>query len=1069
MSRFDFSDVYACLKDFQRTTVDYVFQRFYLDNPPARRFLVADEVGLGKTLVARGVIARTAEHLDQQGIKRIDVVYICSNADIAQQNVRRLSMPGFESAAFTSRLTLLPLEMRSLSASQLNFVSFTPSTALDLKGQMGWRHERALIYLLLRKKWPDLVGSKKGSMRLFQGGVASLENFAWEINRLRPQVRHIDSDIVTRFFAEIDAADAAARRSGRPLLGERFDELASLWARSNKRAPEENRLRNGFVGEMRNLLARTCVGALEPDLVILDEFQRFRHLLDGESEASELAHSLFNFSDEHGEARVLLLSATPYKMYTLREESEQDDHYSDFLRTTRFLMDGESEQFAADLTEYGRQLTHLDPDHLDPLIAVKGRVEQALRKVMCRTERLAHGEDRNGMLTEVPNSGAQITAGDFVNYVALDQAARELQAQSPMEFWKSAPYFPNYWEGYQIGRKFKEEKDRSGIAMALKQAGCLLPWEDWRRYQQIDPGNSRLRGLAADLLDQGAWRLLWLPPALPYYRQDGPFAADGVGTLTKRLIFSSWNVVPKAISTIVSYAAERRMMTAYRRANLENSVGGRERFTEPIRFPTTKVSGMSAFAFIYPSPSLAQLGDPLRIAAEMGGQPKVRDLVAAVSKRIGNRFNRVIDTLDVPDEGPADERWYWVFPLILDATHSDQEAWLIRPGLAESWTGKEDRSGGAGFQRHLDTAVAAFNEFLSGDLELGVPPDDLVDVLAMLAVGGPGNVAYRAFGRLTVDRDGLEAHARDAAARVAWGFRSLFNSTEVTQLLRGLYSHGPYWQKALRYAIDGCLQAVLDEYLFVLKEFEGIVGDLSGDDLTHLAETITDVVALRSSDLQAHDLLDGEDPVRMRVRFALPFGQRQSEEEAHLRRSGFVRIAFNSPFWPFVLTTTSVGQEGLDFHLYCHAVVHWNLPSNPVDLEQREGRVHRYMGHAVRKNLAALHGHEVGAQNPWSAMLTSARASRAEHDNDLVPYWIYPGPAKIERHVPRLPLSREESRLPDLRRSLVLYRLVFGQARQEELIELLQRLDLADDQIPRILSKLLVDLAPSTLTQVAAD
>ena len=38
----------------------------------------------------------------------------------------------------------------------------------------------------------------------------------------------------------------------------------------------------------------------------------------------------------------------------------------------------------------------------------------------------------------------------------------------------------------------------------------------------------------------------------------------------------------------------------------------------------------------------------------------------------------------------------------------------------------------------------------------------------------------------------------------------------------------------------------------------------------------------------------------------------------------------NSPFWPFVLATTSVGQEGLDFQQYCHAVVHWNLPSNPV-------------------------------------------------------------------------------------------------------------------------------------------
>lgn len=53
-------------------------------------------------------------------------------------------------------------------------------------------------------------------------------------------------------------------------------------------------------------------------------------------------------------------------------------------------------------------------------------------------------------------------------------------------------------------------------------------------------------------------------------------------------------------------------------------------------------------------------------------------------------------------------------------------------------------------------------------------------------------------------------------------------------------------------------------------------------------------------------------------------------------------------------TLVSRSEEGLDFHRYCHAVVHWNLPSNPIDLEQREGRVHRYKGHAVRKNVASL-------------------------------------------------------------------------------------------------------------------
>ena len=40
------------LKDFQLRTVDHVFDRLY-GGDGTGRFLVADEVGLGKTLVAR--------------------------------------------------------------------------------------------------------------------------------------------------------------------------------------------------------------------------------------------------------------------------------------------------------------------------------------------------------------------------------------------------------------------------------------------------------------------------------------------------------------------------------------------------------------------------------------------------------------------------------------------------------------------------------------------------------------------------------------------------------------------------------------------------------------------------------------------------------------------------------------------------------------------------------------------------------------------------------------------------------------------------------------------------------
>jgi len=83
---------------------------------------------------------------------------------------------------------------------------------------------------------------------------------------------------------------------------------------------------------------------------------------------------------------------------------------------------------------------------------------------------------------------------------------------------------------------------------------------------------------------------------------------------------------------------------------------------------------------------------------------------------------------------------------------------------------------------------------------------------------------------------------------------------------------------------------------------------------------------------------------RLPTRFAMPFADYKAQDtgtelpvEGEATRAEKVRQGFNSPFWPFVLVSTSVGQEGLDFHPYCHSLIHWNLPSNPVDLEQREG------------------------------------------------------------------------------------------------------------------------------------
>ena len=143
--------------------------------------------------------------------------------------------------------------------------------------------------------------------------------------------------------------------------------------------------------------------------------------------------------------------------------------------------------------------------------------------------------------------------------------------------------------------------------------------------------------------------------------------------------------------------------------------------------------------------------------------------------------------------------------------------------------------------------------------------------------------------------------------------------------------------------------------------------------------------------------------------------------------------------------------------------MHWNLPANPVDLEQREGRIHRYKGHAVRRNIARTLGTDalqVNGRDPWEWMFAEGARRRPKRDSDIVPLWVFTeGEARIERVVPALPLSRDRSRLEALKRSLVAYRLAFGQPRQEELVAYM-RDRFTEAEIEHLKHELHIDLAP---------
>ena len=81
-----------------------------------------------------------------------------------------------------------------------------------------------------------------------------------------------------------------------------------------------------------------------------------------------------------------------------------------------------------------------------------------------------------------------------------------------------------------------------------------------------------------------------------------------------------------------------------------------------------------------------------------------------------------------------------------------------------------------------------------------------------------------------------------------------------------------------------------------------------------------------------------------------------------------------------------------------------------------------------------------GSGRPLGRDVVAARAA-SPIDNDLVPYWICDGPVKVERRVPLLPYSREIARLKWLKKSVAVYRLAFGQPRQDDLLAYLRGLD----------------------------
>lgn len=564
---------------------------------------------------------------------------------------------------------------------------------------------------------------------------------------------------------------------------------------------------------------------------------------------------------------------------------------------------------------------------------------------------------------------------------------------------------------------------------------------------------------------------MWIPPSKPYYKCGGCFAEHR--NFSKVLVFSAWEMVPRAIAAMISYESERRTVGKLVKSMPNNNKENRSYFAKN-RFPSPRLKfsmkgklpgNMNFLCLLYPSITLAKLFNPIDV---VNRKLTLKQLKAELKLKIGKLIGG-LDYISKKDRSGQDDRWYYIAPLLFDWDEENIMSWFQNQNLSqevEKSTGIENSEDDKGaYSKHFEELKRIY---LSNDKpKLGRKPKDLTDVLVNMVLGSPAICALRIF---NPDVKG----ATTCAVKLAKTILDRFNAQEATAIIvleYGMHNKDAYWQNVLKYCIDGNIQAMLDEYTHLLIEGH----DLKHSKVEHRNEQLAKIMIktlkthtasynvdtyntfkTRVFNANKKENKNKQKYIKMRSNYAVGFYDTKNEDKS-VQRKDNIRLSFNSPFRPFVLATTSIGQEGLDFHYYCRKIVHWNLPYNPIDLEQREGRINRYKCLAIRQNIASKYGNVNFATDVWEEMFEEA--NRIEKNNktcELVPFWCLTGnqEVKIERIVPMYPLSKDGAKYERLMKILTLYRLSLGQARQEELLEYLFENEIKEEELKQLFMNL---------------
>lgn len=986
------------LKDFQKATVEHIVNIF--KSKKQRRVLLSDEVGLGKTIVSKGVIQAVGELSDEYGIwddNTYRVVYICSNANIVKQNTENLGIEdvmNIDESRLSMQHFIVAKKVKELQKSKKSkpriLIPLTPGTSFNLQTSAGNMNERALMFAILSHldDFKDHKTALKNRLNIYG---ANGDNWTDIIDKYEKDIKE---NVCTGYRENI---------SKEVVNDDCYQEAKDLLLKAI--ALNDYNTTNKAITLFRIIFCKISMKELNPDLVIMDEFQRFSSLLDLEGNSEEAMLTRTFFGKEDGPF-ILLVSATPYKPFTTLEELNEnkiDEQYQDFNKLADFLFDGREDiVFQQVWHDYSKELCHISSDNLDILIAKKNIAEDTMYEAMSRTERYRNSSQDDTYL--------KISTGDIASYCQMQEVLGECNKMSegrfgvktlPMEYAKSSPYLLSFMDKYKLKEKLAKAYTEHPWKIKQKQQ-YLIKKKNINTYERILSCNAKLDKLSNILFgekgEKHGEQLFWIPASHPYYKIPASNVFAKNHDFSKVLVFSAWEMVPRMIACMISYAIEQKSIShAFPSATYTNTKENSEKDAldkqEGEKAGTGRLRRESLELVTCCSDFLKDAYNP---KAYLGND--LKEIKAGIKENFKNtsRFTLV--------EQPTTAKFLLEAIKLLDS--NTEEKILIS--------------------------------------------EDGLDTLVNMAIGSPGICFYRLLGNKDL--------AQEAATKIC---NNIFNrryNAAVIDILYNKKSVQTYFKQVIDYCVMGNLQAVLDEFAYMIDERS------NGERNVEMIQKrmIESFIDRNYQEIDTTESFGKEKKKKWRIRthYAMPYGNIRMTDQA-TNRANDVRLAFNSPFRPFILASTSVGQEGLDFHWYCRKIMHWNISSNPQDMEQREGRIDRYKSLFVRRNVAKFHPETY----TWNEMFDLARTEAKEKGFcELVPYWSIPQDMLksiaetdreyIESIVPLYPLSMDYDRYRHMKSVLRLYRLTMGQPRQEELLEFFKDMPAED------IDKLLFNLSP---------